>query len=261
MSIPTATKEAIKNLLTNIVRAKLQDYSPETSHMPFHFRLIGRDRYAMCSFLHSMSTTFGMSIWEQVAVLLAKGASNHGERQVKLLGQIDDETEQMIRKMHLGLRNAKHNPSKLQEIEQIRSSIRKGKKVRDPDSVVDLLVRINGQENYFDITSAKPNMKEFASLKLKLLRWTGLRLSQDQNSNVFTRLAIPYNPYHPEPYERWTLRGLYDLDNGEILVGGEFWNFVACDDVYEELLDIFEETGCILRPEVNRKFETLEENS
>jgi len=115
-------------------------------------------------------------------------------------------------------------------------------------------VKIKDEENYFDITSAKPNMKEFVALKLKLLRWTALRLSQDKNVKVFTRLAIPYNPYHPEPYERWTLKGLYDLENGEILVGEEFWNFVGSDNIYEELLDIFQKVGEELRDEIDEKF-------
>lgn len=124
----------------------------------------------------------------------------------------------------------------------------------DPDSVVDLFVKVKNTENYFDLTSAKPNMKEFVALKLKLLRWTALRLSQNKNIKIFTRLAIPYNPYHPEPYERWTLKGLYDLENGEILVGEEFWNFVASDKIYEELLDVFQKVGEELRDEIDKKF-------
>lgn len=124
----------------------------------------------------------------------------------------------------------------------------------DPDSVVDLFIKIRGEENCFDITSAKPNVKEFVALKLKLLRWIGLRLSQEKNAKVFTRLAIPYNPYHPEPYERWTLKGLYDLENNEILVGKEFWNFIASHNIYEELLDVFQKVGEELREEIDKKF-------
>lgn len=120
-----------------------------------------------------------------------------------------------------------------------------------------MFVRIDDEENFFDITSAKPNMKEFVALKLKLLRWTALRLSQDNKVKVFTRLAIPYNPYHPEPYERWTLKGLYDLEVGEVLVGKSFWNFVANENIYEQLLDIFEEVGKKLRIEIDRKFSEL----
>ena len=97
-------------------------------------------------------------------------------------------------------------------------------------------------------------MKEFIALKRKLLRWVALRLSQEKTARVFTGLAIPYNPYHPEPYERWTLEGLYDLKNGEILVGEEFWNFVGNGNIYEELLSVFQDTGEELREEIDRKF-------
>lgn len=151
--------------------------------------------------------------------------------------------------------------NKLEEIECIRKSIERGIPKKDPDSRVDLFVKIGEEENYFDITSAKPNMKEFAALKLKLLRWTALRLSQDKNAKVFTRLAIPYNPYHPQPYQRWTLKGLYDLDKGEILVGEEFWNFVANDDIYDELLDVFQEAGNELRDEIDQKFAEFRKRS
>ena len=117
-----------------------------------------------------------------------------------------------------------------------------------------MFVKVRDVENYFDITSAKPNIKEFVALKMKLLNWTALRLSQDKNAKVFTRLAVPYNPYYPEAYERWTLRGLYDLAKGEVMVGEEFWNFVANANIYEELLDIFREAGEKLRNEIDERF-------
>jgi predicted nucleotidyltransferase len=170
------------------------------------------------------------------------------------LVEIDRETEKIINEIHYNLRKGKASADKIKEIEQIRITIKRGKLKEDPDSVVDLFVEIKGEENYFDITSAKPNMKEFVSLKLKLLRWTALRLSQNKKAKIFTRLAIPYNPYYPEPYERWTLKGLYDLEKGEILIGEDFWNFIASDKIYDELLDVFQKVGDELREEIDRKF-------
>lgn len=254
MSLSAETKDKIAELLKKTVHSKLSAYQPETMHMPFHHRLLGKDRYAMFSFIQSMNTTFGMSIWEQIAVVLAKGANNSAERQYKLLGEIDEETERLINEIHYKLRKGEIASNKMSEVGQIREKIKKGQATVDPDSVVDLFVNIKGTENYFDITSAKPNMKEFVALKVKLLRWAALRLSQDKNVKVFTRLAIPYNPYHPEPYERWTLKGLYDLGNGEVLVGEEFWNFVASDSIYDGLLDIFQKVGAELRTDIDRKF-------
>jgi len=260
MSLPSKTANGIAKVLTTTVREKLRKYKPETNYMPFHHRLLGKDRYAMFSFVQSMNTTFGISIWEQVAVILSKGAGNYAERQYRLLGEIDDETEEVIQEIHYKLRKGEITANKIYETKQIKKKIRKGAAKSDPDSVVDLFIRIKDEENYFDITSAKPNMKEFVALKLKLLRWSGLRLSQDKNVKVFTRLAIPYNPYYPEPYERWTLRGLYDLEEGEILVGEKFWNFVACDNIYEDLLDIFQEVGERLRGEIDKKFKEFRSN-
>lgn len=254
MALLARTKKEIDELLTNSVQEKLRAYQPETNHMPFHHRLLGKDRYAIFSFIQSINTTFGMSIWEQVAVILARGAGNLAERQYKLFGEVDEETEKAINEIHYRLRKGEIIANKMNEIGQIKLKIKKGRSKVDPDSIVDLFVKVKSAENYFDITSAKPNVKEFVALKLKLLRWTALRLSQDKDARVFTRLAIPYNPYHPEPYERWTLKGLYDLENGEILVGAEFWNFVSNDDIYKELLDVFQEVGEKLRGEIDKKF-------
>ncbi len=50
------------------------------------------------------------------------------------------------------------------------------------------------------------------------------------------------------------IEGLYDLENGEVLVGEEFWNFVATDNIYDELLNIFQEVGEELRVEIDKKF-------
>ncbi len=254
MNLSVVTRNRISELLATTVHKKLRSYHPETVHMPFHHRLLGKGRYAMFSFMQSMNTTFGMSIWEQVAVVLAQGANNYAERQHKLLGEIDDGTERVILDIHNKLRRGEIAPNVIEHVEQVRARTVKGEAKVDPDSTVDLFVKIKQTENYFDITSAKPNMKEFVALKLKLLRWTALRLSQDKKVQVFTRLAIPYNPYHPDAYERWTLKGLYDLENGEVLVGEEFWNFVASDNIYDELLDVFQEVGEGLRVEIDKKF-------
>jgi len=248
------TKQDIYNLLINTVKSKLIAYKPETSYMPFHYRLLGKDRYAMFSFMQSMNTTFGISVWEQIAVILAKGSGSQAERQYDLLGEIDISTANLINKVSNDLRIGVAEVNKIKETELIRNSIKSGNNIKQPDSRVDVFIKRDNQENYIDITSVKPNLKEFAVMKEKLLKWTALRLSQDKTANVVTRLAVPYNPYHPEPYQRWTLKGLYDLEFGEILVGEEFWNFCANNDIYEELLNIFSDAGNALREELNEKF-------
>ncbi len=223
--------------------------------MPFHFRLLGRDRYAMFSFIQSMNTTFGLSIWEQIAVILAENAKRSAKRQYILKGSIDPETESLIQDIVNKLRSGTIPTDKRKESETIKSSVKQGNaSPDDPDRIVDFFLRYQNVEEYFDITSAKPNMKEFVALKTKLLRWTALRYSQGKDIQLHTALAIPYNPYHPKPYERWTLKGLYDLNLEEVMVGEQFWNHVADDQIYGELLDIFREIGEELRGQIDTKF-------
>ena len=75
----------------------------------------------------------------------------------------------------------------------------------------------------------------------------------DPKANVHTLIAIPYNPYEPEPYQRWTMKGMLDLPN-ELKVADEFWNFLGGEGTYEDLLDCFEQAGIELRPEIDTYF-------
>jgi type II restriction enzyme len=97
---------------------------------------------------------------------------------------------------------------------------------------------------------------EFVGFKRALLEWVAIRGALNPNVDIRTLLAIPYNPYEPEPYQRWTLQGMYDLKN-EILVAAEFWDFLGGKNTYEDLLEVFEQVGIALRPEIDAKFANL----
>ena len=83
-----------------------------------------------------------------------------------------------------------------------------------------------------------------------------MRGSQSLTTNLKTIVAIPYNPYEPHPYERWTLQGLFDLDN-EVLVGEEFWDLIGGKNTYSDLLSVFEEAGIELNDEIDAKMKSL----
>ena len=119
---------------------------------------------------------------------------------------------------------------------------------------IDLFLEANdGTEYYFDIKTAKPNIDNIVDYKRKMLTWVALRGAIPPKPKIYTGLAIPYNPYEPKPYDRWTFQGMFDLPN-ELKVGEEFWNFIGQEDTYEQLLNVFEKVGIELRPEIDRKF-------
>ncbi|OAV63178.1 MjaII restriction endonuclease [Bacteroidales bacterium Barb6XT] len=78
-------------------------------------------------------------------------------------------------------------------------------------------------------------------------------MATNPDANVETLIAIPYNPYEPQPYNRWTMRGMIDL-NKELKVAAEFWDFLGGEGTYNDLLDCFERVGIELRPEIDQYF-------
>ena len=86
-----------------------------------------------------------------------------------------------------------------------------------------------------------------------MLKWVAATLAVNPAAKIETLNAIPYNPYEPVPYARWTMRGMLDLDN-ELKVADEFWDFLGGEGAYKDLLDCFKRIGIELRTEIDECF-------
>ncbi|GAG93797.1 unnamed protein product, partial [marine sediment metagenome] len=73
----------IEQVLKTSLRRKFESYNPEPASMPFHTRLLGKDRLALYSFIHSLSTNFGTAIFEPVAVIIAKNNFKNAKAHTK----------------------------------------------------------------------------------------------------------------------------------------------------------------------------------
>jgi len=256
MPLSNRQKTEVAELLKQKIRHKLQSYSPETNNMPFHTRLLGRDRMALFSFIHSINTTLGTSVFEQVARIIADPNFRQAIHQYRDFNNtISRSAQRVIQEIMDELVAARTTPNKAQETERILRVSQTNDLVTIRRPRIDLFVESSdGTEYYFDLKTAKPNISDFRGYKRQLLEWVAIRGAQDNTANVKTLIAIPYNPYEPEPYQRWTLQGLFDLEN-EIMVAEEFWNFLGGEETYEQLLDVFETVGIELRPEIDARFQ------
>lgn len=255
-------KIEIKEFLMEKIRNKLATYNPETSAMPFHFRLIGRDRMALFSFIHSVNTMLGTSIFEQIGKMIVAPRAKRAIGQYKeFTGFIGSEAILTIEHIMRDLRSATRTPNKEKETREILAIARQGEMGKRMKKRIDLFVEIeetaNIVEYYFELKTAKPNINEFTEIKRQLLEWVAMRGSENPPEvKVKTIVAIPYNPYEPKPYERWTLQGLFDLQK-EVLVGAEFWNFLGGVGAYEDLLAVFGAAGEELYDEIGSKMKSL----
>lgn len=245
----------IEDVLRSSLRHKLANYQPEPNNMPFHTRLLGKDRLALFSFIHSLNTNFGTTIFEPVAVELSRPRFKNATRQATAGTRMSQQAQAEIQRIMDSLTTAESEPNKPEEIERIRRVCQKGEMVTVKPTKVDLAMESSTGELFlFDIKTAKPNAGGFKEFKRTLLEWVATTLADDPNAKVNTTVAIPYNPYAPHPYRRWTIRGMLDLKH-ELMVAKEFWDFLGGDDTFDALLDVFERVGIELRPEIDSAFE------
>ena len=255
-------KKQIKELLKSVIERKVNEYEAETEYKPFFEALFEKKDIQIGAIVQSLYTTFGMSVYEQISVILAEDAGFKAQRQYTLLGSIDSDTENFIDtywnnlktslKINSGMKSDKNN-----EIQLIKKSIKPGTAEKDGDSTVDVFITDkNGKEYYIDISTVKNNLKGFEVLKLKMLRWVGLRLSTNPNADVGTYIAIPYNPYYPNDYmdSRWNT-SILDGTN-DILVQEDYWNLVGDNpNTYTELLEVFKEVGQEMKNTISKLFD------
>lgn len=250
------TKEEIKNVeavLKASLRNKFQNYKPETEHMPFHYRLLGRDRMALYSFLQSLNTTFGTSIYEPVAKEIAKTKFKRAETQYILGNIITQDSQNEIQKIMNNL-SVSGEVNKIIETKNIKSVAQSGQQNKLKSVKVDLFLESKSGEVFmFDLKTVKPNKGDFISYKRNMLEWLAVYLFNNPKAKVNTLISIPYNPYEPKPYARWTMKGMLDLKY-EVMVAEEFWDFLGGKDTYKNLLDCFERVGIELRDEIDSYF-------
>lgn len=252
MAITDKQKEEIKALLKSKIEDKLKKYERETSSMPFLAKLMQDiEQVAAYSFIHSLATTLGMSVYEQVSKIIASEHFDQVETGYDVEGTMSDEENAVISRIIQEIKNKTRTANKKEE-EKLISACKQEDghkhKIR-----ADLFLKKNGKEYYIEIKTAKPNIDVFSKSKQKLLEWIALT-----NKNAVTILAIPYNPYHPEPYSRFTIQGVLDEEE-ELYVADKFWDFLGGEGTYKELLEIFDEIGKEFRDRIQKKIQDVAE--
>lgn len=255
MALSTSQKESITALLEKKIEDKLRRYARETSSMPFLARLIqDSEKVAAYSFIHSVATTLGMSIYEHVSVMIAEPTADECFRNYDVGGVISREQKSVIDDIVRNLRNGERKVDNSEETQLVLKASARDGKAQKEGRIADFYMRRAGKEYYFEIKTVKPNIDVFTKSKTKLLEWIARR-----RSPIKVFLAFPYNPYHPQPYERFTEQGV--LEKGkEFLVGKEYWDFLGGENTFEDLLELFDMVGKKFKEKIRNKIQEVARN-
>ena len=242
--------EEIKKLLRSKLNDKLSKYARETTSIPFLAKLMqDNEKVAAYSFMHSLNTMLGQSIHEQIAKIIAEPHFDEVKTGYDVEGEMTNEENLTISKILQEIKNKTRTANKEQEIEEIlKCSSNDGRKIKIR---ADLFLKKGKDEFYIEIKTAKPNIDVFVKSKQKLLEWVALK-----KKKVNTILAIPYNPYHPKPYNRFTMQGYLDEEK-ELYVAERFWEFLGGEGTYEEVLNIFDEVGKEFKEKIQDKIKEV----
>jgi hypothetical protein len=252
MGLSSAQKEKIIDLLSSKIENKLKNYGRETSSMPFLARLIqDNEKIAAYSFIHSLATTLGMSIYEDVSVIIASENSQEAFRNYGVGGVISTEQKTVIDKIVSELRNGDRKSNIEDEKALILQSSKENATYQKSGNIADFYMKREGIEYFFEIKTVKPNIDVFEKSKTKLLEWVARK-----RSNIKVFLAFPYNPYHPEPYSRFTEVGMMDYGK-DFLVGDEFWDLLGGKNTFKDLLETFESVGKKYKEKLDIKFKKI----
>ena len=126
MTLSDGKKGEIAELLKVKIRDKLQNYSPETQQMPFHFRLLGKDRMALYSFVHSVNTMLGQSVFEKVAQIIAIDRFDEAKEHHYVEGYLSDNAVLEIDNIMQELKGAKVALSFAEQDRRIKNAASKG---------------------------------------------------------------------------------------------------------------------------------------
>ena len=252
MRLSDIQKQKIQALLVDKIETKLRRYGRETTSMPFLARLIqDNEKIAAYSFIHSMATSLGMSIYENVSVIIASESSEEAFRNYGVGGVISKAQKSVIEDIARNLRNGSRVANIGKETEEVLAAAAENGEFQKSGSIADFYMKRDGVEHYFEIKTVKPNIDVFEKSKTKLLEWIARK-----RIPIKAYLAFPYNPYYPQPYQRFTEVGMMDPPH-DFLIGDAYWDFIGGRGAFPELLEIFDSVGRHYQDELNRKFKAV----
>ena len=207
------TKQEIKNHLKTKLMEKLDNYEVSREYNPFLHNILPLNYIHLYSFIHSIATTLGTSIYVQISKILAESNGFSNCTNLNLynstslsdaqINKIEDIIEQFNDPTNISIYDS--------ESDELLNSEGSGGIRRKGDTKIRLSIEKDDSQYLILIKSAKPNLSEFRSFKRKLLKWRA-RLN---STNIRTILAFPFNPFYPNEYHHLATKNFFERGKDE----------------------------------------------
>ncbi len=280
MNLEPGVRERIAWQVIAVLVKRFRSFPDETAsnrNAPFHeaFLQAFADKLAphvsdipllisLSSWLHGLSTTLGQSFFEKTAQILSGGDKRTFKpNEVK----ITSAQAQAIDEILSGLKNGTRSPSVTAENQMLLEALEEGTERPGTKFTADVFIEdpMERQIIAVEIKSVRPNAGEMRGEKRKILEAKAALMRIYRGYEIKYFMGFPFDPTSPreEPtgfYKSRFLRHLVEgdkyLDPQEVLLAGEFWDFLSGEQgTMEEILGII---NAIATPRFEEEYEFLQ---
>ena len=213
---------------------------------PFHARLVPDAIWRASKFERSFVTSIGQGVFEQVAIIVARGAGYHAARGHRETGELWSGQVSEIEQVLNNLRANRARPDWHAELARVAGAAGQGQKLQRSVTSDVYVKQLDSTKHLYSLKTVKPNLDQAQVAKSDMLT-----LKAMDAANV-VNFALPYNPYITRAKYNWTQPfKIFDMRTDPcVLIGQEFWDDIGGTGTYTALLNVFEEAGEEFVPQI-----------
>ncbi len=242
--------QVIKNQIKESLKKAIKDFFKNKEIKTFHVLdyIFPKER-RIRSLIGGLETSMGL-VWETIAKILAESNGFEIVSEKILSPEPFPPSLRNELDMLIAVRE-KDGITTLECIKRLKnaannSNLNNLKFSKPPTGTgVDLHLRKGEIEYVFDVKTTQPNVANFKSFNKQLLEWYAYRFAKDPNAKLEARIAIPFNPFKKNWYEKQQskIKKCLDIER-DLFVENEFWDFCSGQsNTWEQIRELFIELG------------------
>lgn len=242
------TREKILQEVVKFARSKLQldvDVERLKRAFPFHAPFFTDEGLRAFKNQRSIVTGMGQRLIPRIAEIIASDLYADVHRDYAIEGNCDEGMILKIREIVSELRVGARMPNSQQEWHEVLES-RSSNLIRQ-QVIADLYIGdFTDGPLFMEIKSPRPNLDVCAETKLKMLIFRAI-MYQEGRPQARAYFGLWYNPdIERTKYSHHFTRRIMDMDR-EVLIGEELWDTIGGPGTYNELLEVLEQAGKMVR--------------
>jgi len=262
-SVVQAVTGVVRTLMDKVMDKVLvkDPFLPEKHHAskPLYAALVPDEIFKGSHFERRFVTPFG-SVWEQLAVAVAKAFHGDCQRDRSIEGTIGEERLRRIQEVLNGLEHGLRGKKKVKpDWEEEMKYVLEGGGEPLPASVTcDIFIdsQTDGKRYAFELKGPLPNSDQTKVSKEKMMKL----LAMNEHPTDGAYYALVYNPYGRREDYGWSFpKRWFDMDEDEcVLIGDDFWDFIGGEGTYQRFIREINALGTVYKERIYREFLNIE---